>query len=210
MPAETERVQLNAWSVFRKVAFVTFILLELLGWRRLAAFRFRQPRHRLLIFLFHPAFTRRALLLSLIFAGLLTLLGVVLVRLVIRPALEFWLRPKTDPSVGSFHMGAGEQVLASVPARRRVGRAWQPGSLVLTDLRLWFFPESWSTEPWWVDRGDSLRVSTEPAPIAAWLPLRNWPETVVAETAAGRRDILAVLDPSVVAAWFSNPMTTSH
>ena len=210
MPSETGRVQLDAWSVFRKATFLAFVILEVIAWQRLRGIQFRRPAHRILIFLLHPEFTRRSLLIALLVGSLVSILGVVLVRLIVGPLLDRWLRPTTDPSVGSFHLGPGERVLAMTPARKRAGRSsWQPGSLVLTDRRLWFFPEAWSMEPWSAPLGEGLKMSVEPSRISHWLPIRNWPDRLVAETAPDRRDILLVAEPATVLDWFSAPRSTN-
>jgi len=205
MPPETGRVQLDAWSVFRRTTFLAFVILEVIAWQRLGGIRFRRPLHKILVLLIHPEFTRRSLLIALLVGSLVTILGVVLVRLVVGPLLDRWLRPITDSSIGSFHLGPGERVVATTSARKRAGRSWQPGSLVLTDRRLWFFPEAWSMEPWSAPLGEGLKMSVEPSRIPRWLPIRNWPDRLVAEIDPDRRDILLVAEPATVLAWFSAP-----
>lgn len=209
MLSETGRVRLDAWSFFRKVTFFVFVILEILAWARLGRIQIRRPFYRLLIFLLHPEFTLRSLLIALLISSLITIMGVVVVRFIIAPLLGRWLRPTTDPSLGAFHLGAGEHVLATAPARRRVGRSWQPGSLVLTDLRLWFFPESWLSEPWSMVRKAGLKVFAEPAPIPRWLPIRDWPDRIVAEASTDHQEVLAVSDPAAVMAWFSARSTAN-
>src|SRR5262249_22093649 len=58
----------------------------------------------------------------------------------------------------SFHLGAGEEILAESPARVRVRHGWRPGTLVLTNSVLAFYAIDWDVEPWCLKIHDLKRV----------------------------------------------------
>src|SRR5262245_22771232 len=103
-------------------------------------------------------------------ASLATLAAMVLVRLILGPLLDWWLRPAFDPSSWLFHLSAGESPAASLPARWRTGGIWRPGALVLTGRRVWFMPAAWGLEPWSLAREDFERVEAEPPALIRYLP----------------------------------------
>jgi hypothetical protein len=159
------------------------------------------------VFLFHPRATPGSLLLALTVAGLATLLTDVAARLVAGPLIDRWLRPRADASEGLFRLAATERVLDSTPARRKMGRSWPAGTLVRTNLRLWFFPASWTAEPWASPAGGLCEVGLVPAPRLAWGLLRGLPDRVLIPSEQGPGEVFAVADPRSVLSWLG---TTAH
>src|SRR5258708_30419495 len=109
------QIRLNSGAVFLRCAGACFALLELIAWqwvRRIPA----PPRTRLLVFLFHKRATPGSLHYALVFAVLATFVLDLLVRLFLRPLVQYWHAPWTDGAAGLFHVDANEPVLASSPA----------------------------------------------------------------------------------------------
>ena len=138
-----------------------FLVFEMLVWQRLQRFPMRVPGHRVIVFSAGPMGHSALVLLAMVAGGAFTLLAFLIVRLIVRPLLKFWLSPSADSSWGLFHLTASETIVASVPARRRSGWRWKPGSLALTNRRLWFFPANGNDEPWFVRLDDVDRVVPE-------------------------------------------------
>jgi hypothetical protein len=127
--------------------------------------------------------------------------AILVTRLIVRPLLDFWLRPTTDSSGGLFHLAASEKIVASAPARRRAGWFWKPGSLALTNRRLWFFPAEFHEEPWYLPLEDITSMIPEQPLIAELSPIRNWPDQVRVSGPVGPDAVFAVADPEVVLDW---------
>jgi hypothetical protein len=117
-------------------------------------------------------------------------------------------------------MAASEQTLASSPARRAEGRRWVPGTLVRSNLRLWFFPRAHDAEIWSRPLDALHDIHLKPAPRIAWGYVQDWPERLALRVvcADGNRpratehpddgdDLLfAVPDPAAVLGWFEHPV----
>jgi hypothetical protein len=127
-----------------------------------------------------------------------TLLLVLAVRLVIGPVLRWWLTPAVDPTAVLFHLAPGEVSLASVPARRRCGWSWQPGTIVVTDRRIWFVPLAWNVEPSSMNRSDVTSYDLDLPAIATLARIRNWPEHLRIGMRSGSQATFAVADPRLV------------
>ena len=153
MSSPHKQLELDARWVYWRCFLVVFLIGQLVAWQRVQRLPARLPGHRVMIFLLAPWATRRSVVTAILVGGLLTLVAIVFVRLIVRPLLARWLTPSVDPAGGLFHLAAGERVVASLSARRQAGWTWQPGSLTLTDRRLWFFPAAWEIEPWSLRRG---------------------------------------------------------
>ncbi len=210
------RLQVDTSAVFLRLAVYFFVLREAYVW----VFRMRRMRARLGVrlvrFLFWKWATPHSVLYALLFAAAATTLLYLFVRLVLEPRVRAWLTPWTDGSAGLFHVAANERVLASSPGRRKAGRRWTPGTLVRTNLRLWFFPRAHDLDIW-SQPLDVLRdVHLEPPPriargfILARNPILGWPERLSVQTAGdgqgdGDHAVFAIPDPDAVLAWFDRP-----
>ena len=134
-------------------------------------------------------------------AVLVTLGAALLVRFVIAPQLRRWLRPNAEPMHG-FYLSSRETVAAEIPARRAVGRSCPAGTLVVTDLRLWFFPTAWDAEPWSVPLERVQGARAVPAPPVLGGLVTGLPDRVEVRGAAGVRETFAVAEPEQVLGWF--------
>ena len=162
---------------------------------------------RLVFFLFQKWATPHSILYALLFAAAATTLLYLLVRLVLEPLVRSWHTPWTDGSAGLFHVAANERVLASSPARRAVGRRWTPGTLVATNLRLWFFPRAHDVDIWSRPLDALREIHLEPGPRIAWGYIHGWPERLSLQAAGdgqgdGDHEVFAIPDPDAVLAWF--------
>jgi hypothetical protein len=199
-------VRLNSGVVFIRCAVAFFVVRELAVWRWVRRIR-RRPADRLLVFLFRKGATPRSLLYALLFAGAVTLLLDLLVRLVIRPLARHWHAPWTDGSAGLFHLAANERVIDASPARRKSGWSWPAGTLVCTNLRLWFFPRAHDTETWSHPLAALEQVRLLPAPRIAWGLIAGWPDRLALRGGDGVPEVFAIPDTDAVLPWF-HPVPT--
>lgn len=209
MPTSRKPLELDAGRIFRWSFLLIFLALEWLVWDHVRQRPMRRPALRVVVFLLAPWATRRAALGALILAGVVTLAGMLLVRLVVAPLLDRWLRPAFDPSSWMFHLSAGEAPEAIAPARFRSAGGSSPGALVLTGRRIWFLPASWGREPWSLARADLHRVEAEPTSFARFLPVRNWPDRIRLTDRSGEPATFAVADPDEVLGWFAPPVAVA-
>lgn len=202
------RVELDTSKISRRTSTWIFVVWLVVVWYRV---RKRLRRGRLLVVLY---FLPSIFVVSLFVGGLVALVATLLFRAVVRPLVERWHSPPTDDSLGSFYFAANEWVVESCPARRRAGRLWVAGSLVRTNLRLWFFPNAQESEVWSCRLDEGPDVRTEPPRRIAWGLVLNWPDRVAirAEGAENEVEVFAVSDPAAVLSWSpeSTPMLTSH
>jgi hypothetical protein len=204
-------VHLDTRAVFIRLTLIIFIILEVRVW--LSRIRLiRAPfLIRLLVFLFRHWATPRSLITAPLIAAVATGVLYLLVRLVLDPLVRSWHTPWTDGSAGLFHVAANERVLASSPGRHAVGRSWMPGTLVRTNLRLWFFPRAHDADIWSRPLGALTEIHLEPAPRRVWGYLQGWPARVVLRAADGAQpERFAVADPEGVLAWFEPPATAAE
>ena len=201
MSPASKPLEIDARWLYRRSFFLFFLVFELLVWRRLLRFPMRAPGHRVIIFLLARWATPRSFLLAIVAGGVFTLLAVLVVRLIVRPLLNFWLNPSADSSWGLFHLTASETIVATIPARRLSGWIWKPGSLALTNRRLWFFPANGNDEPWFLRLDDVDRIVPERPALAALGPIRNWPEHLHVTSLSGPDAVFATAQPSAVVRW---------
>jgi hypothetical protein len=153
-------------------------------------------------------FTPYALVLGLLVAAMATVAADLAVRLLLRRAVARWYDP-AGTGAGrtplSFHLGAGEAALAEAPARRREGRGWRAGTLVLTDRRVAFYPVEWDLEPWDVDRDNLRSLRIQPARAMLGSFVEGVPGTLVLRDHDGRELALALARPDDVVHWFDRP-----
>jgi hypothetical protein len=220
------QLRLDTGAVFLRLALGFFLFREAYVWlfwlRRL---RGRQGM-RLLFFLFHKWATPHSVVYSLLFATLATGFLYLLIRFVIGPLVRHWHAPWADDSAGLFHVAANERVLVSSPARRKQGRFWLPGTLVRTNLRLWFFPRAHDADIWFRPLAALRNIHLEPAPSVAWGYVHGWPERLALDAGeaggnfngnvngngkgngngdghgSGGHEVFALADPEAVLAWF--------
>jgi hypothetical protein len=202
MRRPSKPIEIDARWVYQRSFLLFFVVAQLIVWHRVSQLPMRMPGHRMILFLVAPWATPQSFAVALLAAGALTLGAILVVRLIVRPLWSCWLNPVVDPAWGLFHLGPGEAIIASVAARRRLGWGWRPGSLALTNRRVWFFPSAWDGEPWSLKLGEAERIECERSFVAELAPIRNWPVPFHVLGRSGQEAAFAVSDPAVVYAWF--------
>lgn len=202
------RLQLAAQTVFWRVFGLAFIVVQLLIAANLLRRRPPRMRMRFLIGLIPTS-----IVLSILVATVVTLIAAIVVRLIVRPLVEHWLEPPADADMGQFHLSASERVVGSSPARRSIGRRWPPGTLIRTNLRLWFVPHAHDCEVWSCPLDRLGAVEIEPAPPVVLGFIRDWPPRIFvrsgADAGAGAETgRFAVPDPEAVLSWFQTSSST--
>jgi hypothetical protein len=193
------RLQLAAQTVFWRVFGLAFALVQLLIAAELLHRR-RPQRMRMRFFL---GLIPTSIVLSILIATVVTFVAAILVRLIVRPLVERWHKPPADVDMGQFHLSANERVVGSSPARRSIGRRWPPGTLIRTNLRLWFVPQAHDGEVWSCPLDRLGRVDIEPAPPVVLGFIRDWPPRISVHAEAGAETgRFAVPDPEAVLSWF--------
>jgi len=194
-------LQIDINWIFWRVFWLVFLVCQFAIWHHM---RRRLPRgmgHRnFLLHMIVPS-TLSSLFLATLVAAALTFLAFFVVKLLLEPLLRTWLTPSVDPTAALFHLAPGEVSLASISARRRWGWSWHPGSLVVTDRRIWFLPMAWNLEPWSVSRSEIVGCAAEPPALAMLIPIRNWPEQLRLEMRDGCQVTFAAADPRSLLAW---------
>jgi hypothetical protein len=194
------RIDLDVHTVFWRIAGLIFFLSLLTDWTSLP--RRVRPGRRILFSLFSLP---KALIVGLLASAIVTLLAWLAVRLVLRPAIERWHLPPSDGAMEAFHLASNEWVIASIPARRFMGWRWRVGTLVRTNIRLWFFPRFSDADVWSFPLESVGDVALEPAPRVAWGLIRNWPERIAVRLVDDDQEQFAVLEPRAVRAWLEPP-----
>jgi hypothetical protein len=203
MSSHSKQLELDVRWVYWRCFLLVFLIGQLVAWQHVQRLPARLQGHRMMIFLLAPWATRRSVMTAILAGGFLTLVALVLVRLIVRPLVRRWLSPLVDPASGLFHLAAGERVVANLSARRQAGWIWQPGSLTLTDRRLWFFPAAWEIEPWSVRVDELDQVKQERSVLAQFGPIRNWPQAIELWGRSGQEALIATSDPDPLLDWFS-------
>ncbi len=206
MTPSTDGSHVDLKGIFWRTFFLIFLVRELVVWSWLQRIPFRDPFRRVVIFLVSRRATRASLAWALVGGGAVAILAFLIDSLIVGPLLKRWLCPVVDSSSLLFHLAAGEPVVASTPARRHAGGGWKPGTLVLTDRRLWFIPAGWHDEPWSLNFKEIDRVEPLPAFLARVAPIRNWPEHLRFRTRSDEETTFAMANPSTVLAWFYPPV----
>ncbi|QDV38401.1 hypothetical protein [Tautonia plasticadhaerens] len=215
------RIRLAIGAFLWRSFVLLAVLMELALWAMIRRRARGFPRRFRLAWLI--GYTPQALFLAFFLAAVLTLAVDLFVRLVVDRLLRKWLSPITErddeDQAGrgfGFHLAATERVAASLPARKLVGLRSEPGSLVLTDRNLWFFPSAWDGEPWSVPRERVRSARFEPTPGPIGRLLRNLPPRVVVDIGpdpdpgfvsgpspgADSMARFALLEPARVRSWF--------
>jgi hypothetical protein len=206
MSPSSKPVEIDARWVYWRSFLLFFLAKQFMAWHRVSRLPIRAPGHRVIVFLLAPWATPQSFAVALLAGGILTLLAIVIVRLIVRPLLNFWLNPPVDPAWGLFHLSANETILSSMPARRRSGWRCQPGLLAVTNRRLWFFPSAWDGEPWSLGLDEGGHIERERSVVADLAPIRNWPVSFHLWGRSGQDAVFAVADPDAMLAWFG-PLT---
>jgi len=200
------RLRLAFWPVVWRLAVLLLIVREYRMWRWIRRGpRIRRAARIALMLLRTP----RLAFFAFLFATIMAVLADLFVRLAIQPLVWYWYHPPIEASAGSFHLAPTEVVEFVSPARRGLGTHWQPGTLVLTNHRLWFFPRSWDAEPWSARRDDLPQPSSEPAPGWFWGLLLGSPDRLRFSDPTGKSVTFAVPDPSAVLGWLVSSKTAA-
>jgi hypothetical protein len=199
MSSSRKPLELDTGRVFWRSFFLVFVFLECLLWHRVQQWPVRLPWHRVLLFLLASG---QRVVWAMLLAGACALLAILAVKLLIEPLLSLWLNPTIDPSWWMFHLPAGESPVAGISGRWHAAGRWQPGALVLTNRRIWFFPTGWGVEPWSLTHEQLDRVQAEPPWLARLASIRNWPDRLWFSARDGAHAWFAVADPEAVLAWF--------
>jgi hypothetical protein len=196
------RVRLAFGDVMRRVGLVVFLIEIMVFWRHFRVNRrwFRHPKRFLLLLLAAP----RMLVFAFLIAALIAVLCDLLVRFMVQPVVRLWYNPRSEGSAASFHLGSGETMEESTPARRAVGRRWQAGTLARTNQRFWFFPQSWDAEPWSVPLGEVDQLRSEPAPRVGLGIVTGMPDRLSVSNVSGQTEQFAVAVPEHVLDWLDH------
>ena len=183
------------WRLFLLLAISVELLLALAVSRFPAALV-----QKIVVFLFKSP---EWLCSAFFIAAIVTVLADLWVRMVIRPFSERWHHPIVDSASSTFHLDVREKVVAETPARRRDGRSWLTGTLIRTDRRVWFFPQSWNTEPWSAPLGslDSVALIAPPRMFLGFV--RDLPPRLLVTTKDQESSIFVVPEPFEAAEAFS-------
>ena len=206
MSPASKQLDIDARWLYWRMFLLFFFVFEMIVWQRLQRFPMRAPGHRVIVFLFARGATPRSLVRAIFAGGAFTLLAILIVRVIVRPLLNFWLRPAADSSGGLFHLTASETIVASVPARRRTGWMWKPGSLALTNRRLWFFPAEFNDEPWFLPLDDIAEIVPERPLFGRTGAHSQLAGTLASERRSGPDAIFALAEPDAVLAWPNLPL----
>jgi hypothetical protein len=197
------KLRLAFGAVFWRLFLVLFVLTEVAVWNQIRAFFPGAWKvHRIYALLL---FTPRSAFQAFAVAALVTIALDQVVRHLARPLVGRWYSP-IDTGSGAtplgFHLTPGEAILGEAPARRRSGRGWRAGTLVLTDRLLWFFPVAWELEPWSRPVGEVRLVGSVPYRPLFGSFVRGVPDRLVVRDADSREESFALADPAPVLDWF--------
>jgi hypothetical protein len=192
--------------IFWRIFLVAFTAQQLIAFNKSRHhLRHTGPAEKFAAFL---DFTPYALALGLFAAAAAAVALDLLIRFLARPLAARWYAPRgTGAALTplSFHLGAGESLLAETPARRASGRGYKPGTLVLTDTQLAFYPTEWDLEPWAADRAEIVSLRVEPSRPVLGSFLEGVPGRLLVRARSTPEIALAVPDPAAVLAWFQRP-----
>jgi hypothetical protein len=199
-------IRLAFGPVFWRLSMIVFALKELASWKHVRPWLIGAPPSKYVAALIY--ITPQSILIGFLIGFAVTLGLAILVKLLAGPIAARWYAPAQTGSELTplpFHLETGESMVAEAPARRRSARGWKPGTLILTDRRLWFFPTAWDLEPWSVPVADlasirNLRRRTLTGPI-----IRGVPDSLRIRGRSGEDAVFAVAEPKLVRGWFNRP-----
>jgi hypothetical protein len=193
-------------DVFYRLFLVVFSIQQFIAFQKTRhQLRTAGPVRKLAAFL---DFTPYAIVLGLIVAALITVALDLLVRFVGRAAAGYWYAPHQsgrEKTPLDFVLAPGERLVAEAPARRSSARGWRPGTLVLTDRRLAFFPVDWDIEPWSIRRSSLSSLRVEPSRTMLGSLIEGVPGRLVARDLEAREVSFALADPAEPLAWLPRP-----
>ncbi len=194
-----------AFGPFFWRAFVLVALIAEIGlWRRIHRFRRRRRPGLVLIYMLYR--TPERLFVAFAIAAAATVLIDLYVRTVMRVLIARWYSPKR-PEFGlplEFGLDRGETILHEAPARRLEGRKSRPGSIVMTDRRLWFAPSAWDAPGWTAPLDQLASVRRIPAPRRFGSSVLGIPDRLAFEGPGLDGATLLVADPDELLGWFSD------
>lgn len=191
------------WRLFLILA----VCMEVTRWRRIRLRPWGQ-RHGLgLSVAYLLLLTPKILFTAFLIAAAATVILDLIVRLVARPLVGHWYAPPLgDDPMGSalaFQLRASEAVLGRLPARMVTGRRLVRGSLVRTDRRIAFVPDSWDREPWSLPEADLTEIRTRPTSSPWRSVVHGLPDRLVIGSKGGAEAEFVLADPREVLAWYS-------
>jgi hypothetical protein len=194
-------------AVFGRLFLVVFSIQLFIAFQKSRQLlRSASPWKKLAAFL---DFSPYALILGFLLAALITVALDLLVRLVGRALSASWYAHREtgrEYTPLAFSLAPGERLVAESPARRASARGWRPGTLVLTDKRLAFFPVDWDIDPWSVPRQALSSLRVEPSRAALGSLIEGVPGRLIARDTDARETAFALADPAGPLAWFAPPM----
>jgi len=203
-PTRSPGVRLNFGSVFVPVGLLTlgFLVLATRSMIRRQLGPGRWHLASLLLLTYMPRLGFYAFLV----ATIVSVGADLTVRLVVAPMVYQWLRPPEAADAFAtpveFALASRESIVEQTPARRLVGRRWEPGRLILTTDRLGFAPRSWDAETRWTPRRDLAQIGLVDPPRLGGRFVRGVPPAIAVLDRSGAEARYAVDDPQGVLGWF--------
>jgi hypothetical protein len=201
--------QLRFGAIFVRVALITLVVAEVVLWLKLrdAGFPFRPRYRRFLVMLY---FTPKLAFRAMALAAAVTVVSDLVFRLLVRPLMQRWYDPRPrDPHwthPHPFFMKAREVVLDEMAARAvTAGRSRPPGTLVVTDCGLYFYPYAWNAEPWTLPIGHLRSVSLRTPRRRVLGFVEGYPDNVVFTDDSGAEAAFVVADPAALLSRFGRP-----
>lgn len=204
-------IRLAFGAIFWRIFLVALVLSEIQVWRtirRIFPGPWKPQRIPALLYV-----TPMLAFKAFAFAAAATVVLDQLARLVARAVAGRWYFPTgtgSEQTPVGFHLDARDRLLAEVPARRRAGRGWRPGTLVLTSRSLWFFPVAWELEPWSRPLDGLASIRRVPYRPLLGSFVRGVPDRLAVRDADGTEAEFAVADPSAVRDWFARPEVAQY
>lgn len=195
------RVRLDFSAMLWRATLLLFALNETALWLFLVQRGVRRGQR----FGLFVSLTPQSLFLAFLVAATLTVVADLLVRLVVRPLVRLWHEPRVEEAPFTFHLAAHERVLLTSPARMSTGRLWPIGTLVLTDRRLWFFPNEWDAEPWVVPHDQRGPAWIEPGPDFLAGYVVGFPERLALASGPSTEVRFVLPDPRAMADQLARP-----
>jgi hypothetical protein len=197
-PPRLLRLRFAFGAAVWRIALGVFLVRELIFFVRVGRFVGLDVLKRIAFVLYKVP---ESLFVALVSALVVAIFLELVVRVLTQPRVRRWLQPRCGHSFAmpyAFRLEASERVVSEWPARRRLRRGWQAGTLVLTDRRLGFIPHAWDAEPWWIDRRNLAEsLATEPAPAMSWGFVSGLPDRLIYRSGGGT-ETFALLDPETV------------
>ena len=206
MSPASKQLEIDARWIYWRSFLLFFLVFELMVWQRLRQWPMRAPGHRVLVFLLARGATPRSFMLALVAAGFFTLLAILVVRLFVRPLLNFWLSPSVDSSWGLFHLTASETIIASVPAGAGRGGCGNQDLWLSPIDASGSFPRTGTTNPGSCDSTTSVASCRNGRSSPSWLRSETGRSHLHVSSRPDQDAVFAMADPAAVLAWFDPPV----